>query len=190
LIFTSYNLARVFEREFDSMYKGYFSSSKSKFATSLTVEDMRVDVRFSPNGGAFKEIIDELKSAKRDVYVAMYAFSDPRIALTLMFLEEKGVRIHILTDSSWNTSRYSVVGKMKEFGFKLCDNPYGLLHDKYVIIDPNEKDARVITGSYNFTRSAQMKNDEIIAVFHSKKMAQIYLENFESLCKPLSKSFR
>ncbi len=191
LILKSHSMAKVLNEEFNLMYeKGFFSNSKSNLATSLSVEGIKTKIAFSPNGGVFKEIIEEIKTAKRNIYVAMYAFSDPRIALTLMLMEEKGVKIHVLADSLWNKSRYSIVEDMKEFDFNLYDNPYGLLHDKYMIIDPTLRDARVITGSYNFTRSAQTKNDEILVVFHSQKMAQIYLENFESLCTPLSKSFK
>ncbi|WP_456400554.1 phospholipase D-like domain-containing protein [Mesoaciditoga sp.] len=181
VIFHSFKLANAFKAVFDSMFKGFFASEKSEFATSLSAENVKVDIIFSPEGGIFKKVIDELKGARKDVYVAMYAFSDVRIALTLMLLEERGVKIHVIADSSWNSSKYSVVNKMHEFGFKMYENPYGLLHDKYVIIDPCESDAKVITGSYNFTHSAQSKNDEFIVVLHSKKIAQLYLKNFELL---------
>ncbi len=191
VILDSYKLARVLNVEFDRMYEnGFFSYPQTALATSLSVEGMRIDVNFSPNGGCFEKIIDAIKSAKRDIYVAVYAFSDPRIALTLMLMQERGVKIHVLADSKWNHSSYSVMEQMREFDFKFYDNPYGLLHDKYMIIDPLEDDAQVLTGSYNFTRSAQTKNDEILVVFHSKKLAQIYLENFELLSKPLLKSFK
>ncbi len=191
VIFNSPALASTMNEEFDLMRKGYFSSSKDREATTLTAENVKVDIRFSPNGDIFEKIIKTLKSARKEVYVAMYAFSDPRIALLLMALDERGVKVKILADDEWNSSSYSVLPKMKEFGFfEMYDNPYGLLHDKYIIVDPHTSNAKVITGSYNLTRSAQKKNDEVIVVFHSKKIADIYLKNFESLCKPSSNNFK
>ncbi len=182
LIFDSKSLSHVFNKEFNLMYKGLFSISKLEEATSLTVEGVRLDVRFSPSGGIFDEIVDALKHAKHEVDIAMYAFSDMRISLLLMALDEHGVKIRVLADESWNSSGYSVIPKMKEFSFfKKFDNPYGLLHDKYIIIDPNSPNAKVLTGSYNLTRSAQSKNDEVLIVIHSKEIARLYLENFESL---------
>ncbi len=186
IILNSSALAFTLDKEFNLMRKGYFSSSKIHEATTLVVEKVKADIRFSPKGDVFKEIIKNLKSAKKEVYIAIYAFSDPRIALLLMALDERGIKVKVLADDEWNRSSYSILPKMREFGFfKPYDNPYGLLHDKYMIIDPHTSNARVITGSYNLTRSAQKKNDEIIVVFHSKKIADIYLENFELLCGPL-----
>lgn len=191
VIFYSPALASALNEEFDLMRKGYFSSPKNREATTLIAENVKIDIRFSPNGESFDKIVESLKSAKKEVYVAMYAFSDPRIALLLMALDERGVRVKILADDKWNSSSYSVLPKMKEFRFfETYDNPYGLLHDKYIIIDPHTSNAKVIIGSYNLTRSAQKKNDEIVVVFHSKEMVNIYLKNFESLCKPSSNNFK
>jgi len=39
----------------------------------------------------------------------------------------------------------------------------------------------VITGSYNFTRSAEEQNDEAVLVLHDAALAQQYLEEFERL---------
>lgn len=182
LIFNSKLLAHVFNEEFELMYKGFFSVSKLGEATSLTAEGIKLDVRFSPLGGVFDKILDTLKHAKHEVDIAMYAFSDMRISLLLMALDERGIKVRVLADENWNSSGYSVIPKMKEFSFfKKFDNPYGLLHDKYIIIDPHSPDAKVLTGSYNLTRSAQSKNDEVLIVIHSKKIARLYLENFESL---------
>ena len=182
LIFDSRLLSRVFNEEFNLMYEGYFSDPKIEEATSLTAEDVRLEVRFSPFGGIFDKIVDVLKRAKHEVDVAMYAFSDMRISLLLMTLDEQGIKVRVLADKSWNSSGYSVLPKMKEFTFfRKFDNPYGLLHDKYIIVDPNSPDAKVLTGSYNLTRSAQSRNDEVLIVIHSKEIARLYLENFESL---------
>ncbi len=182
LIFNSEPLSCVFNGEFNRVYNGYFSTPKFAEATTLTVEGMKLDVRFSPLGGIFSEIVDVLKDAKHEVDVAMFAFSDMRISLLLMALEERGVRVRVLADENWNSSKYSVIPKMREFNFlKDFDNPYGLLHDKYIIVDPGFPTAKVLTGSYNLTRSAQRKNNEVLIVIHSKKVAKFYLENFESL---------
>jgi phosphatidylserine/phosphatidylglycerophosphate/cardiolipin synthase-like enzyme len=50
----------------------------------------------------------------------------------------------------------------------------GLMHHKVFIID----EQIVITGSYNFSRSAEEKNDENIIVIYNTDIAQEYLKEF------------
>jgi phosphatidylserine/phosphatidylglycerophosphate/cardiolipin synthase-like enzyme len=49
------------------------------------------------------------------------------------------------------------------------------MHHKVIILD----DSTVITGSYNFSRNAEERNDENTLVIHSPEMARLYLEEFE-----------
>ena len=41
--------------------------------------------------------------------------------------------------------------------------------------------ATVVTGSYNFTRSAEQANDETLLILHSPILAAAYLEEFDHL---------
>ncbi len=182
LIFDSEKFARAFEIDFERMRAGFFESSKNNEATSVIAEGIKIQLAFSPSSRPFNLIIENLKSAKFEVDAAIYAFSDARIALTLMALDKKGVKVRIIADDEWNSSIYSFVPKMEEFKFfRKFKNIEGLFHNKYFIIDPNTYNAKVITGSYNFTLSAEQENSESLAVIHSKEIAQLYLKNFEEL---------
>ena len=55
-------------------------------------------------------------------------------------------------------------------------NP-GLMHDKVFIIDGQI----VITGSYNFTSSAERSNDENVLIIYDKQIAAQYLAEFERI---------
>jgi phosphatidylserine/phosphatidylglycerophosphate/cardiolipin synthase-like enzyme len=48
------------------------------------------------------------------------------------------------------------------------------MHHKVIIID----DEILITGSYNFSNSAENKNDENTLIIHDKTIAGLYLEEF------------
>ena len=37
----------------------------------------------------------------------------------------------------------------------------------------------VITGSYNFSRSAEIRNDENVIVFHNEKIADFFMQEFQ-----------
>jgi phosphatidylserine/phosphatidylglycerophosphate/cardiolipin synthase-like enzyme len=49
------------------------------------------------------------------------------------------------------------------------------MHHKVIIIDGDI----VITGSYNFTASAERTNDENVVIFHDTKIAAVYLAEFQ-----------
>jgi phosphatidylserine/phosphatidylglycerophosphate/cardiolipin synthase-like enzyme len=49
------------------------------------------------------------------------------------------------------------------------------MHHKVIVIDQQT----VITGSYNFSRSAETRNDENLVVLHDAEVAASYLEEFE-----------
>ena len=58
------------------------------------------------------------------------------------------------------------------------------MHHKVIIID-NEV---VITGSYNFTVSAEKTNDENVVIFFDKKIAAYYTAEFQRVYNQASKS--
>ncbi len=181
IIFDSYELANVFENDFQRMRNGFFSSKENEQAIFL-VEGLKMEVRFSPSDDSFNSILDRLKRAKSEVDIAIYSFSDPRIGLILAYLDQRGVKVRVIADDDWNSSSYSFISKMEEFNFvKKYKVNNGLLHDKYIIIDPNGSDPVVITGSYNLTLSAERKNSEVVLFIYSKEIALEYLKNFNSI---------
>ena len=52
-------------------------------------------------------------------------------------------------------------------------NPY-VMHHKVIIVD----DATVILGSYNFTGSAEEKNDENLLIIHDAEVAALFVAEF------------
>jgi len=63
------------------------------------------------------------------------------------------------------------------------DTNRNLMHHKIMVIDGEI----VITGSYNFSRNAEEKNDENILVLYSDEIAQQYLLEFERIYMAASK---
>lgn len=57
----------------------------------------------------------------------------------------------------------------------------GRLHTKTMILDAGTEDARVITGSFNWSASAQNSNDEFITILRGERIAQRYMEMFNSM---------
>jgi phosphatidylserine/phosphatidylglycerophosphate/cardiolipin synthase-like enzyme len=57
----------------------------------------------------------------------------------------------------------------------LVDGNKYTMHHKVIVID----ESIVITGSFNFTKSADNENDDNVIVIHSPVLAQLYLQEFD-----------
>jgi len=58
----------------------------------------------------------------------------------------------------------------------------GLLHHKYAIIDADNPllENIVVTGSHNWSSSAEVANNENTLIIHNKKVANLYLQEFKA----------
>lgn len=57
----------------------------------------------------------------------------------------------------------------------------GRLHTKTMILDAGTENARVITGSFNWSAAASVSNDEVLMVLHGRDIAREYMEVFDNL---------
>ncbi len=164
------NLIELFTNHFEQCFEG-------RFKTQRTPSDSPV-VKFSPEENCFDMILKELSTAKRSVKIAMFAFSDNRIAHYLKILSSKGVNIKIIADREWNISSiYSDVEEMSRYTDMRFDGCQALLHEKFVIID----DRLLLTGSYNYTASAQSRNDEFLIKTSDIYLLERFISHFDRL---------
>lgn len=136
------------------------------------------EVYFSPNGGCQKAIITEIDKAHETIDIAMYALTSREIAQSLMEAKKRGVKLRISLDIAqiqdhFSKSRY-LLKKGLEVKFHMGP---GLLHNKFAIIDNHV----VITGSYNWTMTAERKNFENLLIITDKELAQKYTTQFKHL---------
>ncbi|MCD6239424.1 MAG: hypothetical protein DRP50_00515 [Thermotoga sp.] len=181
-------VARDFERDFEQMWNGDFHENKrADRYHEFSVDGTPVETFFSPEDGIEEEIIKSISRARKGVYIEMYSFTDYRIANALRILLSRGIDVKILLDEDWNTqNKYSIYYKLDEHDplfkhIRLDGNKIGLLHDKVMIIDPEGSKPTVITGSYNYTKSANYRNDENAVFIYSSGVAKVYYKEFLKL---------
>ncbi len=66
--------------------------------------------------------------------------------------------------------------RFNELDVRLDGNPRSM-HHKVIIID----ESIVVTGSYNFSASAEKSNDENTLVIHNSEIAALYLGEFRQV---------
>ncbi len=133
-------------------------------------------VYFSPKGGCTEAIIKELNNAKTSVLVQAYSFTSAPIAKALLNAHKRGVGVDVLLDKSQRKGKYSSADFLTNSGIHTkIDAVHAIAHNKIMIIDGEI----VITGSFNFTKTAEEKNAENILVIRDKVLVAKYTENWK-----------
>jgi phosphatidylserine/phosphatidylglycerophosphate/cardiolipin synthase-like enzyme len=190
LFIRSKSVAEDFEREFDNFRNGKFHNEKvSDGKFDFIVDGIKVEIYFSPEDMVRDKIFRYLSTVNHNLYFAIYAFSDYQMANTFELLKSKGCRVYGIMDEDWDGPGgygYDIYKSLSEdnIDVELDNNKDGLWHNKFIVIDAEtNSDPMVLTGSYNFTLSANYKNDENLIVIHSAKAAEIYENYFKEWWK-------
>ncbi len=122
-------------------------------------------------------VTNAIAKAKDNIIVQAYSFTSAPIVKALIDAHERGVKIVALVDKSNITSKYSVAGTLTNANIPVyVDYKPAIAHNKVMIIDGKE----VVTGSFNFTKSAQVRNAENLLIVDDAKLASQYKANFNS----------
>lgn len=136
-----------------------------------------VNAYFSPNGGCTEAIVGALNSAKSTVLVQAYSFTSAPIAKALVDSHKRHVDVQVILDKSQRSERYSSATFLANEGIPTyIDAAHRIAHNKVIIIDGKT----VITGSFNFTKSAEEGNAEnLLIISNAPDLAQIYTTNWK-----------
>jgi phosphatidylserine/phosphatidylglycerophosphate/cardiolipin synthase-like enzyme len=128
-------------------------------------------VYFTPPAGAASAIVQTIEASQREVLVQAYGFTHNAIAQALVRAHQRGVKIYVLLDKkSEKTNRY-VIDVLTQAQIEIRhDGKHAIAHNKVMVID----ESVVITGSFNFTNSAETRNAENFLVLKSEDLAQRY----------------
>lgn len=125
-----------------------------------------IEVGFSP-GTAEALVVRTIDSAKKEILVAAYSFTDKNIARSLVNASRRGVYVRVVLDKSQLTERYSSATFLANERVAVrIDRDHAIMHNKYMVIDG----ITVQTGSFNYTSSAAHKNAENVLVVHENPL--------------------
>lgn len=136
---------------------------------------MNVKVFFSPRGGCESAIISTIDNAEESIYVQLYYFTSKLLAASLRRAHDRGVTVIVILDKSQITSLYSIADYLQNSGIDVwIDSVHHIAHNKVAIVDGHI----VVTGSYNWTKSADQDNAENLLILDNPALAGLYLVNF------------
>ena len=140
-------------------------------------QPLRYEVYFSPNGGAADRVIYWIDRANSSINVLIYSFTLDAIGDAIVRAKTRGVQVKVVFEKE-QINTYSEYQKLKSAGVQVANdtNP-DLLHDKIAVIDGGV----VLTGSFNWSRSADEKNNDNLLVIFNQDLAGKYLAEFNKI---------
>ena len=114
--------------------------------------------------------------AKKQILVEAYSFTSEPIAIALIEAEKRGVDVEVILDKSQEQARGTEADLISENRIPTyIDAAYRIAHDKVMVIDGS----RVITGSFNFTKSAEDFNAEnLLIISNDPPLADQYTQSW------------
>ncbi len=176
----SSRLAQDYTAEFEEMFVddafGPGSPANTPYP-QLTVNGVPLEVYFSPDDGVLNHILTWVDQAQQSIYFLAYSFTSDELAEALLERAAAGVEVMgVFEADQYNANVGTEFDRLAEAGIqvRLDGNPKHM-HHKVLIID----ERIVITGSYNFSASAEQRNDENLLVIDDTELARLYLAEFQ-----------
>lgn len=140
-------------------------------------------VCFSPQNKCSETIKDFLDKAKNSIQICVFTISDNSITKQIVQCFERGVNIKIITDNDKQYDRGSDISYLAGKGIDIkVDMTRHHMHHKFAIVDNNA----LLTGSYNWTRSAEKYNQENLIITNNSEFIRIFKNEFENLWKQMT----
>jgi phosphatidylserine/phosphatidylglycerophosphate/cardiolipin synthase-like enzyme len=179
-------VAENYTAEFEEMFTGQFGPTSPAdtpnphiFITTELDEGQTKQVElenyFAPEDEAQAQITAEIQGAQSRIRFMSFIFTSDEIADAMIERAQAGVVVQGVIEDRNAEQEYSEYERLRaEVHDVLPDgNPY-IMHHKVIIID----DETVILGSYNFTASAEDRNDENVLIIHDPEVAALFVDEF------------
>jgi len=172
--------AQVYEAEFNEMFTDHkFGPNVPPAAPypPLTVDGTPLHVYFSPEDHIQSALLDLVDNARSSIYFLAYSFTAAPLADAIRQRAAAGVKVAgVMEADQVKSNAGGVYAAFRQAGLDVhLDGNPGLMHHKVMIID-----GRIIVfGSYNFTVSAETKNDENMMVIDNPEIADQFTREFQ-----------
>lgn len=177
-------LAENYLTEFNEMFDGKQFGRRSPADTPhprVLLNGIAIENYFAPEDRVQNEIIAEIAEAQRRIDFMMFSFTSEPISEALLMRILDGVVVRGIMEKSQAANQYSRDEFLALRGAEIYIDENDLtFHHKVMIID----ETTVVTGSYNYSTSAENENDENVLIIESPELAAQYLTVMNSIIAP------
>lgn len=156
-------------------------------------------ILFSPDNDVQEVLLGLIDEEKEKISIATFIFTNKALIKALINAKKRGVKIEIVADGQQNSKEYSQINNLSKVEIPIYIYPneestkkLGIMHHKFMIFSKSFLGKSIIaTGSYNFTKSANERNQENIIITDDTEIIELFKKQFEILksrCKMLETS--
>lgn len=127
----------------------------------------------------FSHINKKLTNAKKEILVVSAWFTDEELLNTLILKAKEGINVKVIIAENKDNEKLDFSNLIKNGGSLILvkKKGYGMLHEKYCIID--QKSA--FHGSYNWTNNAKKNNSESVILTDHKDTVNQLIKDFYAM---------
>lgn len=174
-------LAANYRSEMDEMYEARQFGPTSPVQTEVArvvVNDVLVESYFAPEEKPAPIIADYVAQAQEEILFMAFVFTEETIGSAMLDRALEGVRVRGVFETTGSQTEFGYFGPMRDarlpnLRVREDGNPR-IMHHKVIIIDGEI----VIFGSFNFSASANDRNDENVVIVHDEQFASYFEEEF------------
>ena len=184
ILIDSVPLAYNFTQEFRELFlDAQARKSADAFIAypKITLADgLQVFTYFSPGSDTISPLLREIKSAEQSIHFMAFAFTHDTLGSAMRDRFKSGIDVQGVFEKR-QVDKYSEFETMKKAGLPvILDRNRGTMHHKVIVIDGET----VITGSYNFSKNAEERNDEnLLIIKGNREIAAAYLAEFAKIAR-------
>jgi phosphatidylserine/phosphatidylglycerophosphate/cardiolipin synthase-like enzyme len=192
IIFRDQSIARAYRMEFNEMWgdtgmtPNLTNSRFGPFKTDNTphqfvIGGKNVECYFSPSDAVTYQIANEINNANNLLCFSVMAFTRTDLANAVAARAFSGVNTYGMVEDTGSGGGNAFLIMQAAMNSDLReDNHSYILHHKYMIADQGDSaaDPLVLTGSHNWSTSAETRNDENTVIVHDQRIANQYFQEF------------
>jgi len=168
--------------EFNEMFVEDLFGNNIRAATPnprLTLDGRQVEVFFSPDDGVLQHLLQLVQNAHSSIQFMAFSFTSDALANAMLERARGGVQVQGIFDSDQvDSNQGGEYERFRQAGLDVRrDRLPGQMHHKVILVD----NQIVETGSYNFSNSAEKRNDENIVIIDDPRLTSLYQAEFEKI---------
>jgi len=133
---------------------------------------------FTPGDACLRKLRELCAAARRQLDICVFTLADDRLSEAVLDAHRRGVRVRIISDDDKRFDRGSDIAQLAEAGIEIrLDRGPAHMHHKFAVFDAS----LLANGSFNWTRSASMSNDENLVVSRDAYLVRCFGGQFETL---------
>jgi phosphatidylserine/phosphatidylglycerophosphate/cardiolipin synthase-like enzyme len=179
LVITEPRLIANYQAKFDELFIDKHFGAKAQVIVpnpSLAADGVQVENYFAPEDDVMAKLVSYVQGATKSVHYMIYTFTHADLSAAMIARAKSGVEVLGVIENRGASQGALPALFCAGLAVRTDGNPY-TMHHKVIIIDGQT----VITGSFNFTKSADTVNDDNVLVIHSQAVAALYEQEFQKI---------